>query len=203
MQDSGRCELRLTGVIYATTSIVKLSSDFDCFEDDDSGKQNIVTEIYESIGSSDENRDEKLRVVARTFTAGRCFSPTLDEGVGKETPSHFYKSFEDIIEWLRASPAELNGLSENARKCRYEAEDFCYHRCFFWTQERDFGLGPQCMRAGDIVVVLYGGQMPFVLRPKGDKYLFLGEAYVDSIMHGELMKEVEEGNRQEQEFCLI
>jgi hypothetical protein len=66
-----------------------------------------------------------------------------------------------------------------------------------------YGMGPQCMQPGDIVVVLYGGNTPYVLRPKGEDYLFMGEAYVDELMHGKLVHEVEAGQRQEQMFCLV
>lgn len=59
------------------------------------------------------------------------------------------------------------------------------------------------MRTGDIVVVLYGGETPFVLRPRGDEFLLLGPAYVHSIMDGQLVEELEAGKREERVFCLI
>lgn len=83
------------------------------------------------------------------------------------------------------------------------AYDTCKQRRIFWTSATEFGLGPHSMRSGDVVVVLYGGKTPYVLRPRGDKYIFMGEAYLDDIMTGKLVEEVETGRRQEQEFCLI
>ncbi|KAK1910830.1 hypothetical protein P3342_008710 [Pyrenophora teres f. teres] len=79
----------------------------------------------------------------------------------------------------------------------------CADRRIFWTLGGSYGLGPLCMRADGIVVVLYGYGFLLVLRSRGDEYLFLGEVYVDKIMHGELVEEVEQGRRQEQVFCLI
>jgi hypothetical protein len=38
-------------------------------------------------------------------------------------------------------------------------------RCCFTTDTGDFGIGPGDMEAGDVVMVLDGGQTPFVLRP--------------------------------------
>ena len=73
-------------------------------------------------------------------------------------------------------------MSDAAQRYKKEAERRCAGFRFFWTSNRDCGLGPGCMRTGDIIVVLYGGQTPFVLRPRGDAYLILGQAYVHSIM---------------------
>ena len=67
----------------------------------------------------------------------------------------------------------------------------------------NFGLGPAAARKGDIVVVLYGGDAPCVLRPYGDAYLYMGQAYIDDLMQGELVDEMEAGRAQEQEFCLV
>jgi hypothetical protein len=43
---------------------------------------------------------------------------------------------------------------------------------------------------GDVICVLYGGTVPFMLRPKEKEmggYYVVGEAYVDGIMDGEYM----------------
>ena len=59
------------------------------------------------------------------------------------------------------------------------------------------------MRNGDVVIVLYGGNTPYVLRSRGDEYIFIGQAYVDEIMHGEIFHESRMFALQEQVFCLI
>ena len=38
-------------------------------------------------------------------------------------------------------------------------------KCFFMTEDERFGLCPPTTRPGDIIVALYGGLVPFVLRP--------------------------------------
>ncbi|KAI8676267.1 ATP-grasp domain-containing protein [Fusarium sp. Ph1] len=50
------------------------------------------------------------------------------------------------------------------------------------------GLGPAAMDSGDIIVIFYGAHVPFVLRPKGQEFQLLGEAYVHGIMDGEFMR---------------
>ena len=56
----------------------------------------------------------------------------------------------------------------------------------FVTDRGHLGLASQHVRSGDIVAVLSGVQVPFILRTStDDKYKIIGEAYVDSIMDGE------------------
>ncbi|KAF4439784.1 Heterokaryon incompatibility 6 OR allele [Fusarium acutatum] len=57
----------------------------------------------------------------------------------------------------------------------------------FKTASKDFGVGPVDMKIGDKVCVLFGGEVPFILRPKGDGYFVVGECYVYDLMHGEVL----------------
>ncbi|RMJ04946.1 hypothetical protein CDV36_014380 [Fusarium kuroshium] len=50
------------------------------------------------------------------------------------------------------------------------------------------GLGPGAMDSGDVIAIFYGAHVPFVLRPKGQEFQLLGEAYVHGIMDGEFMQ---------------
>lgn len=51
------------------------------------------------------------------------------------------------------------------------------------------GSFPSTVRAGDVVVVLFGGWVPFVLRPVGeDVFELVGACYVHGIMDGEWVK---------------
>jgi hypothetical protein len=84
-----------------------------------------------------------------------------------------------------------------------EAEIVCTGRRFFHTADGHFGLGPACMREGDIVAVLFGGHAPYVLRPCGRSYIYMGQAYVDEIMDGQLVDQMEAGWIPEKEFFLV
>ncbi|CCT73215.1 uncharacterized protein FFUJ_10103 [Fusarium fujikuroi IMI 58289] len=63
----------------------------------------------------------------------------------------------------------------------------------------DMGLAayvPMRARRGDLVVVLYGSKVPFVVREKGDgRYCLVGECYMDGIMRGEGIRFAEYENR--------
>jgi hypothetical protein len=62
------------------------------------------------------------------------------------------------------------------------------------------GTGPSGLRTGDVVCVLYGDDVPFILRPEtGGHYTLIGECYVNGIMHGEAL----EMGLKEREFLLV
>ena len=65
-------------------------------------------------------------------------------------------------------------------------------RCLFSTSCGLMGIGPYNSQPTDVVAVLYGGDLCFVLRPKGDCFEFIGEAYVHGVMKGELFQGQEE-----------
>ncbi|OCL01399.1 hypothetical protein AOQ84DRAFT_271200, partial [Glonium stellatum] len=60
-------------------------------------------------------------------------------------------------------------------------------RKFFTTKAGFVGIGPDKIQKGNIVVVLFGADMPFILRPDGLLYKLVEAAYVHGIMIGELM----------------
>ncbi|RYN85651.1 hypothetical protein AA0119_g11368 [Alternaria tenuissima] len=64
----------------------------------------------------------------------------------------------------------------------------CKDRRFFVTAAGYMGLGPRCMQPEDIVVVLRGGHIPYILRKKVDGYQLIGQAYVHGIMYGEAVE---------------
>ncbi|KAK8084379.1 hypothetical protein PG997_005650 [Apiospora hydei] len=92
-------------------------------------------------------------------------------------------------------------------------------RAFVITERGYLGLAPMRCRVGDLVCVLTGGEVPFVLRPdkgphwkedddgkgeeglaKSTRYRWVGEAYVHGIMRGEWISELEEGQRLRSEM---
>jgi hypothetical protein len=71
----------------------------------------------------------------------------------------------------------------------------------FLTDGGMLGTGLPGMVAGDIVCVLFGSDVPYVLRPTGteEQYLLIGECYVKELMGGEAMLM----GLQEQKFTLV
>jgi hypothetical protein len=72
----------------------------------------------------------------------------------------------------------------------------------------------QCQK-GDLVAILAGGKVPYILRPKaaskspgedgnlGRCYTVVGDAYIHGIMDGEALKEVEQRGRKMEEIILV
>ena len=54
------------------------------------------------------------------------------------------------------------------------------------------GLAPFHSDPADVICVLYGCVVPFVLRKNGLRYNLIGEAYVHGIMDGEFVENVHE-----------
>ncbi|KAM6511880.1 hypothetical protein FALCPG4_016871 [Fusarium falciforme] len=72
----------------------------------------------------------------------------------------------------------------------------CVGRCLFSTESNMRGVGPIDTRPGDMVCIIYGTAVPFVIRPCEGKqgYTLVGECYVQNLMHGE---EVGDGRYKE------
>jgi hypothetical protein len=62
-------------------------------------------------------------------------------------------------------------------------------------------MAPPSTRTGYIVCVLFGCDMPVVLRKRAEnQYVFLGECYAHGIMEGEAMKDFVKGKYNVEEF---
>ncbi|EEU34261.1 uncharacterized protein NECHADRAFT_85554 [Fusarium vanettenii 77-13-4] len=80
----------------------------------------------------------------------------------------------------------------------------CISRRFFMTSGGFMGIGPESMKEGDVVVVIFGLSLPFLLRKSeagANKFLVVGPCYVHGIMEGELVKALE--GQPPQVFTLI
>lgn len=76
-------------------------------------------------------------------------------------------------------------------------------KCFLESNNALLGVGPDITRAGDLVVVFFGGRVPFILRQHEDCYALLGECYMHGIMDGEAIDGWLEGRLRENTFVLV
>jgi hypothetical protein len=162
-----------------------------------------------NMGSNDlpirPTTKEDLREIALTLTSGKNWHglPVQDHGIHV---AGFAKCFvESLFRWtlndnifggvpklhekkLLISVDGLRSLSsteDNMIQFR-NAAIASYRECTcFNTASGLRGLGPGGMRPGDIVCVLYGASMPFVIRPEGAAYRLIGECYVHGLMRGQ------------------
>lgn len=117
-----------------------------------------------------------------------------------------------IIEFLESiatnqdeSPPNVNDPDTSFVRDRLEkvwrTARFCWHRRFFVTHGGRLGLGPRTMTPEDLVVVLRGRGMPFIVRKVDDHHELVGEAYVHGIMDGEAVDAHEARNVSEEIFA--
>jgi hypothetical protein len=78
----------------------------------------------------------------------------------------------------------------------------CYNRRIFGTDTGSFGLGPGCLRVGHIAVEFVQAKTSYPLRPYGERYLLLGQVYVDDLTNEGMIREMEAGKCELQKFCL-
>lgn len=120
------------------------------------------------------------------------------------------KYFQEYDETLRTFGGSEQGWE-------YLIGESCHGKRFFITSAGRMGIGPPCMTKGDIVSVLYGSGVPFILRRKtsskrsigfqrtrkSDLFAIIGPCYVYGIMKGEAVEAKREGRLHEQDFEII
>jgi len=107
-----------------------------------------------------------------------------------------HKAFTNQLKLLAASGSASRFGTTSIRAC--------YQRLFFATRSGLTGVGPREMLPGDVVALLYGGKMPFLLREDGDgRYKLVSDCYVHGIMDGEAVTMVENGIIEENDYVLV
>jgi len=160
---------------------------------------------------------QSVKKLARTLTIG-FYTDQSNEGAfafaasdegEKWHTANFLAYVEDLShEFPEQSFVAIESLklrigNGKANNYRYVSNRLCGSRPLLVTENGSYGVGTASMRPGDIIVVLFGCDMPCVLRSFNNNYLFLGLAYVDEIMQGELIDEMVRGKRVVEEFCLV
>ncbi|KAI2776766.1 hypothetical protein F4815DRAFT_334348 [Daldinia loculata] len=103
--------------------------------------------------------------------------PLLDQG---QLPYHYFAHWRDV---------PRDSLDSSAGQTDPSAPNYlpCHGKCMFSTQENE-GLCPNGAQVGDIVVILFGSNVPYILRAGASpgQYFLVGECYIDAVMHGEV-----------------
>lgn len=98
-----------------------------------------------------------------------------------------YQCFEDWEEWFRGPRTTYQTSDYQLRSVTDSIASVSKGRTFCTTEKGLMGWIPKLSRPGDVVAVLTGGRVPFVLRPNSGYYEMLGDAYIHGIMDGEAM----------------
>ncbi|OJD36452.1 heterokaryon incompatibility protein [Diplodia corticola] len=176
--------------------------------------------------SDDDDDDDDDDRFWRTLVADRH---QLPPGDSSSSPSPSYSSpapaaFADLFElFLHPSPqtqAKTTTTTTTAPLTTEIAQVLATRRVFV-TERGRLGVGPAGGRVGDVVAVLMGGEMPFLLREVGEEeegeeeeeegegerdsgglVRLVGEAYVHGVMRGEVVEELP-GPGRGLEGCMV
>ncbi len=117
------------------------------------------------------------------------------------------KSRGHIIDWelLEARNDTLSPSQSARRNAMNVALKTSGCRKLCWTTAGRMGIVPAATRVGDLVCVLFGGQVLYILRSisQDPLYEFLGECYIHGLMDGEAFEQEDTRDADQETFCLV
>ncbi|KAL9120434.1 MAG: hypothetical protein Q9187_003013 [Circinaria calcarea] len=127
-------------------------------------------------------------LVTNRYIFGKAHTP----GPKSPAPVDFGKRYEVFRDRLRVPKSFKPELPYSQRKEEYikplvQSLQMGNQR-FFITQGHRIGLGPQELQQDDMVVLILGADMPFIVRSRGIHHQLIGPSYVHGIMNGEFLK---------------
>lgn len=78
------------------------------------------------------------------------------------------------------------------------AKNFCHNRSFVVTSNGYIGISSLGTQPEDIVAIIFGGGVPYMIRKHDDYFLFVGESYIHGLMNGEAVHKWREGKLKEE-----
>ena len=142
-----------------------------------------------SLNMLDPRKSDALwrTLVTNRYLFGRAH--TL--GPKSPAPANFGKRYEVFRDRLRVPKSFKPELMYPLRKQEYvkpivESLQLGDQR-FFVTKGHRIGLGRHELQLDDIVIIVLGVDMPFILRSRGTHHQLIGPSYVHGIMNGEYL----------------
>lgn len=167
-----------------------------------------ISNILRSVNELVEHLPQAQCEIYKTLLAGTNWEWSEAGQSDLDDYNSFLKYIQNHVRAPRRAmwPSMFQYGEENERATRFFAKFSltAWTRCFFVTKRGLFGVGPGNMEPTDVVAVLYGSHLPFVLRPVGPgTYRLIGECYVNRIMHGEAVHNNYAHGRRSDVFVLI
>jgi hypothetical protein len=163
-----------------------------------SGWSPAVQRLYEwqQIGPSEVDTNESaMRAIAMTITAGQDWYGRLIDTVEAER-QHLadFGAFASSTwnrPWSRAP--KKTKLEPCGDRFALAVRNVSRQRGIFQAADGTLGIGPTAIISGDVICVLQGGSVPYVIRGAASSgndsgcYWFVGECYMDGYMFGEAL----------------
>jgi len=119
---------------------------------------------------------------------------------GRNFKKHKYEHQHGSVLWRKDyDPSFVPSADVFLARCRRDRDG----HTLFITSTGMLALGPIKTLPGDVVVVLHGNPIPFVLRPASDGlWRLVGECYVYDVNEGRIHREWEENGSVSEKFCI-
>ncbi|KAL5313536.1 hypothetical protein ACEPPN_017956 [Leptodophora sp. 'Broadleaf-Isolate-01'] len=170
--------------------------------------QNGSPTLHCESGMNSCGSNERTLNTLYEFTEAMCGGPMED----MKWPEYSGRYWHNFIPAARRELHELSSSFDCLPPSLKSGEDgVCAHVTLRITQKAEgrkafvstggyCGLVPQHTQIGDQLCVLFGCDVPVVLRPIGGSYQFIGECYIHWLMEGEAIKALDAGRVKSQTF---
>jgi hypothetical protein len=101
-----------------------------------------------------------------------------------EAGMSFKAAFDAFLD-VRTNPASSREAKVLGNTYARALLDNSRHRLLCTTRSGFLGMTPESSIVGDLIALCWGGRVPYVLRPVGDNFIFIGECYIHGLMKGE------------------
>ena len=162
-----------------------------------------TNELVAKIGREITEKDVTYDNIAETLLAGEGVEGDLATWKDRRDFLFFLSVMDgqhapipELRHCTPATPSHIRGAAKFKTRMIYS----CLNRRMLMTNTNHIDIGPKLTRAGDVVVILYGGDYPVVLRPVGEAYRVVGECYITGVMNGEAVKKHREEGKPDVEF---
>ena len=167
----------------------------------------MATEDYnqyaQSLGKIEQVVEEKVESISRQthHSRRRRIEPLWQVLVANKSASGIYgcppayERMHKVLCGREKAPQEFTASINRAVDPSYEytseyrtaLANSLLGRSFFTTSTGFLGIGLPRIKIGDIITILFGAQLPFVLRRNGENFQMIGACYVSGVMNGEMM----------------
>ena len=158
----------------------------------------VITSTYPRQSNSSTNRATTIDDVIWCYARAKYAYPT------SESMRRVCMATLTAGRFAQASPGSAAYLGYTHQYNYAIAKLTSYGRRQFVTENGYMGIGPAAMRGRDIVCVLFGGCVPYILRATDTdgRYRLVGESYVHGIMQGEAINLWRQGRLTKGSFTL-
>lgn len=190
--------LKVTALLFDTVGALNPTMKKSAFEHSTRGCADLIEECWD-LAAQCKNAYSEHFLMAFAATL-RCYDRTRAKTESERELRDLAHSLLDYCGAMKPGMLEsriqsvtfrTNELSLASRYTYGEFfKEYGTNRRFFTSVGGYFGLGPSCMEQGDVCAVLFGADVPFILRPTeiGETFRLVGQAYMHGVMYGEVVK---------------